>query len=363
MFRLRMSFQGPAAPVAGLACALLLSLAGFSTAAAARYELTGSDVSVYNLIGEVSIVAGTGSSVAVEVTLSGPDAGELKVETGSIDGRQTLRVVYPGDEFVYEPMGRGSSTQLWVNDDGTFGHGHDRERGSRRIRIHGRGNGLEARADIVISVPGGRSLNVNLAVGEMSATDVGANLSLDTGSAPVSADGIRGSLSIDVGSGNVDVSRVDGPLDVDTGSGGVRLRDIRSDHLSVDTGSGEVSGTGITAKDVDVDTGSGEIELVSMSAPVVNLDTGSGSVYVELTGDVESLSIDTGSGGVDISVPENAGAELRIETGSGGIDIDVPHESYRSRRSSFHGKIGDGEGQIVVETGSGGVRVLGARRR
>jgi lia operon protein LiaG len=363
MFRLRMSFRSPAVPVSGLAFAVLFSLSGFSPAAAARYELTGNEVSVHNLIGEVRIVAGSGSSVEVDVTLSGPDAGELRVETGAIDGRQTLRVVYPGDDFVYEPMGRGSSTQLRVRDDGTFGNGHDRDKGTRRVRIHGRGNGLEAHADLVISVPGGRNLNVNLAVGRMSASDVGANLRLDTASAPVSADGIRGALSIDVGSGNVDVSRVDGSLDVDTGSGAVRLRDIRSDRFSVDTGSGEVTGVGITAKDVDIDTGSGEINLASMNAPVVNLDTGSGSVHVELTGDVENLSIDTGSGGVDISVPENAGAELRIETGSGGIDIDVPHESYRTRRSSFHGKIGDGEGQIVVETGSGGVRVLGARRR
>jgi hypothetical protein len=365
MFRLRSGFPRPAAPGLGLAVAVLLSLSGFSQVGASRYELPGKEVSVHNLIGEVRIVSGTGSNVAVDVTLSGPDARELRVETGPIDGREALRVVYPGDEFVYEPMGRGSSTQLSVRDDGTFGGGFGDGKlfGSRKIRIHGRGDGLEARADLVISVPKGHTLWVNLAVGEMSATDVNGNLRLDTAAAPVSAEGIRGSLVIEVGSGTVDLSRVDGSVDVDTGSGDVRLRDIRSDHFSVDTGSGEVTGVGITARDIDVDTGSGEIDLASLLAPVINLDTGSGSVSVEITGDVESLRIDTGSGEVNIVVPANLGAELQVETGSGGIDIEVPHESYRHRSSSFHGRIGDGEGQIAVETGSGGVRVLGARRR
>ena len=84
----------------------------------------------------------------------------------------------------------------------------------------------------------------------------------------------------------------------------------------------------------------------------------SGSVEVDLTGDVESLVIDTGSGRVTLRVPRSLGATFEIETSSGGIDIDVPYEAIRVGRHEVRGRFGDGSGSIRIDSGSGGVRIL-----
>ncbi len=69
--------------------------------------------------------------------------------------------------------------------------------------------------------------------------------------------------------------------------------------------------------------------------------------------------MDTGSGGVTITVPADFGAEVDIETGSGGIDLGgVPVMVTRLESDHIIGKIGDGRGRMKIETGSGGVRLV-----
>ena len=73
--------------------------------------------------------------------------------------------------------------------------------------------------------------------------------------------------------------------------------------------------------------------------------------------DVTDLDIDTGSGSVTVWLPEGVGAQVDLETGSGGIDLDFPVQIRRVERDHVEGSIGDGEGRIRIETGSGRVRL------
>ncbi len=321
---------------------------------AQSYELSGDRVAIYNLAGEVTLEAGSGSQVVVEVTLRGADAGQLRIETGAVRGRETLRVIYPGDRVVYP--GRGDSrTQLQVRDDGTFSDGgHDY---GDRVRISSSGDGLEAYADIKIRVPSGQTLDVYLAVGEISASNVSGDLRLDTHSAPVTTTGTRGSLLVDVGSGRVSVTDAEGDVDIDTGSGSVEATGIRGDMLRIDTGSGRVTTSDISVTQLSIDTGSGGVEVGNAIARDVMVDTGSGSVRVELMADARDVEIDTGSGSVTLSVPEGFGAEIEIETGSGSIDLDFPLQVRRFERTSITGTLGDGNGRVTIDTGSGNIQI------
>lgn len=319
-------------------------------------RVPGDAVAVYNLAGRVDVVAGTGSDVVVRIERGGADASQLRIETGQIRGRSTLRVVYPADEIVYPEMGRGSSTTTGVRPDGTFSDGDGGRRD--RVRIRGRGDGLEAWADLVIEVPEGRNLSVYLATGEVEARGVGGDLLIDTGSGSVTAVDIAGALDVDTGSGSVVVRGVDGDLRVDTGSGRVEVSDVRGREIEVDTGSGGVRGFGLSADVLVVDTGSGSIELERVTSRDVVLDTGSGSIDIELTSDVDRLDADTGSGSVTVRAPADLGATVDIETGSGGIDLDFPVEVRSVRRDRVRGTLGDGRGEIRIDTGSGSVRLL-----
>ena len=319
-------------------------------------RLSGPEVAVYTLAGRVEVVRGTGADVVVRITRGGADASQLRVETGPIDGRSTLRVVFPGDEIVYSAMGRRSSTTMSVRADGTFGDGNGR--GGDRVRIRGGGNGLEAWADLVVEVPAGRTFAAYLGVGEMSATGVSGDLRLDTGSGSVTATDITGSLDVDTGSGSVGVGRVQGSLRVDTGSGGVEVSDVTGDDVELDTGSGRVRVSDVEAQRFSVDTGSGSVSLDRIAAPSVVVDTGSGSVDLELLTDVDQLDVDTGSGSVTVRAPASLGAMVEIDTGSGGIDLDFPLEVTSVRRDRVQGRLGDGQGSIRIDTGSGSIRIL-----
>ncbi|MBI4540897.1 MAG: DUF4097 family beta strand repeat protein [Gemmatimonadetes bacterium] len=402
---------------------------------AERYVLRGDDVAIYNLAGEVSIVRASGSEVVVHVVRGGSDAGRLRIETGPVGGRETLRILYPDERIVYPRLSRGSRTQTTVRGDGTFGRGREGIFGGRRITISGSGAGLEAYADLRIEVPAGRRVAVYVAAGQGSIVGVDGDILFDGGSTPVTAEGTRGALRIDVGSGSVKVLGSEGVVEIDTGSGSVNASEVRGRRLFVDTGSGSVSVSRADVEDLEVDTGSGTIHVASARAGAVRLDTGSGSITVnglrdgqdvtldtgsgsvrvtglgarrlvvdtgsgsvtladlevgevsvdtgsggitatalraddlilgagsgsvriELVSDLRSAQIETSSGGVTLEAPSGLGAEVEVRTGSGGISADLPMQLLEKRRSFLRGRIGDGDGQIRIEAGSGSVRLV-----
>jgi DUF4097 and DUF4098 domain-containing protein YvlB len=341
-----------------LAVAATLAMAPMLALAAERYTVPGERVTIYDLAGRVEVVAGAGSEVVVEVTRGGRDAGTLEIETGTLEGRGTLRVVFPGRRIVY-PLGHGDVTNLHVREDGTFG-GRDLGFLGRRVTVSNRGSGTEAWADLRILMPRGCDLEVRLAVGEMGAHGVAGDLTLDGAAGAVTASDVKGSLRVDTGSGSVDVGQVEGELSVDTGSGGVRILGAHGPRVGIDTGSGSVEARDVRTDDLIVDTGSGRVTLVGVEADRVRVDTGSGGVMVGLTRDVESLRVDTGSGAVTLRVPDGFSAELEVDTGSGGIDSEVPLTLIHKDHGELRARIGDGRGRVVIDTGSGGVRIVKA---
>jgi DUF4097 and DUF4098 domain-containing protein YvlB len=319
-----------------------------------RYELSGNQVAVYNLAGEITVEAGSGSTVVVEVSPLGPDADQLSIDRGPIDDWSTLRVVYPGDRIHYRGRG-GGSTDLRVRDDGTFG-GDWGDRG-RRVRISSDDDGLDAHANMRISVPEGKTFSLYLAVGTVSATNVNGRIRLDTHSAPVTTSGTGGHMVIDVGSGRVEASDHEGDLDIDTGSGSVDVTGVRGDVLRVDTGSGRVNATQISVSNLEIDTGSGGVDASGSVTRGILIDTGSGSVDLSLSTTPREIEIDTGSGSVTMTVPETFSAQLEIDTGSGGISIDFPVTMQNWERTHVEGTIGNGETRVMIDTGSGGVEI------
>jgi len=339
------------------ALAVVLLMAPTRVAAQEVHRVSGREVTIYNLAGEVQIVRGSGPDVVVRISRGGADAARLDVLTGEIGGRATLRIVYPDDQIVYPEMGRGSNTSMRVRSDGTFWGNGRGDRGDE-VRIRGSGRGLEAWADLVIEVPSGKDLAAYVAAGQVDVRGVQSDVDVRTGSGRVDVTDVTGELSVDTGSGSVTITGVRGSVNMDTGSGSVTLRNVEGDEVIVDTGSGGVRGGAIRARSLRVDTGSGSIELDEVTAADVVLDTGSGSVDLTLTADVETLDVDTGSGSVTVRAPADLGGQLEIDTGSGGIDMDFAVQVRSVRRDHVIGTLGDGRGRIRIDTGSGRVRLL-----
>jgi DUF4097 and DUF4098 domain-containing protein YvlB len=336
---------------------------------AERYSLDAGSAAIYNLVGNVRIEAGSGA-VTVQVTRAGGERAKLEIGQGEIDGRSTLRVVYPADRIRSGNLRSHGSTQLRVRDDGTFGdqdwraHGrkdhHRWEEEGRRVTISDGSDGLDARADLVVAVPKGADVAVYLAVGSVTVSNVDGKLRVESHSAPVTASGTRGTLMVDVGAGDVRIAQAQGEVNVDTGSGSVDVTGFHGSSLNIDTGSGDVTGSDFESDDVSVDTGSGEVRLSGVTAPRVSLETGSGGITADLRRDIASLQVQTGSGDIAIRAPATLGAEVEIETSSGDIETDFPLLVTRQSRDHMVGTIGDGKGTIAIETGSGEIKLLKA---
>ncbi len=347
-------------------------LAGSAVAAqgSQRYTITGTDAAVYNLAGSVKIGPATGTAVVVDVTRGGKDAGQLRVDTGVIRERQTVRVLYPDDDIVYRGGGNHGenwSTTLDVRDDGTFGDedgGHHGRKwgGGHRVRISGweGGSGVESWADLQIGVPKGQRIAVYLAVGKVTATNVNGEVRIDVSSADVTSQGSQGTLSIDAGSGDVKVSSAQGSLDLDTGSGNVTVTGSNGDDLRIDTGSGDVAVDGARVNTLMIDTGSGDVTADSVRGDELKFDTGSGDVRVGVVADATPslIDIDTGSGNATVTLPTAFGGHVVLDTGSGEIDLGgIAVTVSKLENDHVEGRIGTGTARLHVETGSGDVRL------
>ena len=361
-----MDRQRYAAPLLAVFTSVLLSHA--PTQASERFAISGNDVRVWNLAGRTVIEPATGEQVVVLIDRAGADAAKLRIATDPVGGKPALRVLYGSNRVVYRDpdMSRGSSTNLHVRDDGTWGGDSEhkdwwKSMTARRVTVSGSGSGLEAHADLRVQVPKGRQVSVYTAVGKATLTNVDGRVLFDGGSGPVSASQCAGELSIDIGSGSVTVNQFDGDLMVDTGSGSVSLTDVAGARLHVDTGSGDVDGTQLSAEVINVDTGSGSVDLGAVHSSNLKVDTGSGSVDVSLLSARCALDVDTGSGAVRIEVPAGFTADVDIETGSGGIRSDLPMTVIEKDRDMLRGRIGSGGARLHVDTGSGAVALVRTR--
>ncbi|MGH7545133.1 MAG: DUF4097 family beta strand repeat-containing protein [Gemmatimonadota bacterium] len=354
-----------------------------------EWTIAGDRILVTNLVGRVTVGPASGDRIVVRVRLQGKDSARLKVQVEE-GGDAELHVVYPLDEhhrYVYPEMSAGSRTQIgeWRPKSRSSGLQTMLDAMSgRKVEVRGRawGDALEAWADIEVLVPQGKPGTVRLGVGRIDAAGVRAALDLDTKSGSVAANDIAGDLLIDTGSGDVTARGVRGNVDIDTGSGSVDAEDLEGDGVIIDTGSGMVSARGVKARRVDIDTGSGSVDatrietlrlVIDTGSGEVNasevrtanaeIDTGSGSVELDLVGmGLGRYLVDTGSGGVRMTVPADVSARIRASTGSGGIEVDLPAARvFRMSRNNVSLEVGGGESEVIIDTGSGGIRISARR--
>jgi DUF4097 and DUF4098 domain-containing protein YvlB len=348
------------------AVALALT-SGHAEAQTEQFSLRGDRVSIYNLVGSIRVEGApeSGGATTVEVTKRGSGGSRLRVETGEIRGRETLRVIYPEQRISFAGgEGRGmrgwfERTEIHVNDDGTFGHsGHEwRSSDRNRVQISTRGGGFEGYADVVVRIPAGRTISIHLAAGETFVSRVDGEVVVDVHAATVTTTNTKGRLTLDTGSGTVRVTDASGSTVIDSGSGDVEINRVSGEDLNIDSGSGAVSGGDVSVADLNVDSGSGSIRLRNVNAKDIMIDSGSGSVDLDLAADVDRLRADTGSGRLVLHIPPSLGAEVTIESGRHGLDVDFPMTITRRNDDYVRGTIGDGRGEIRIDTGSGGVRL------
>lgn len=331
------------------------------------HTLNSESLVVVDLLGEVRVEPAGGTAFEVTVHVQGKDATEELIEVEAREGSEgVVAVRFPVDKhnrYVYPRMEGSSSTRIDFDDDERAGDGwlHTILRGlnGKHITVKSSGRGLEAWADVLVKVPAGKKLRVDLGVGSIAGSNVDGKLFLDVDSGDIDVTALKGKVVLNTGSGEITANGLEGSIVVGTGSGDIQVTACTGDRIEVSTGSGDVQANRLAADALELSTGSGGILARALSADRADFDTGSGDIdaFFDRMG-AGPFSASTGSGSIDFDCPTDFSAEFKAETGSGRIRCDVEgaevlHED--DYEMSF--RVGDGDARVKLETGSGSIRV------
>jgi len=340
---------------------------------------------VTNLVGEIHVERADGDDFEISVSVRGDDASEDIVTFDSKDGKTArLLVKFPvKDErrYVYpEKRHDGTCTLNYPpRDDGNDPSVLDLLglTSRKRIKVSDSGRGLEVWADLTIGVPNGASLDIVHGVGDIYAeildaslsfdvsdgavdvSDVRGDVTVDTGNGGVALDGITGDVIADTGNGGVDLIAISGSITADTGNGSVDLNECEGDEISVDTGNGSVHAERVVCRRLLIDTGNGGVKAFDLEADTATIDTKNNSIIAEFSrmGDGKFI-VDTGSGGIELTLPRDASADITADTGSGSIVADVTGlEKKRWKKGYAEFQVGGGDARVVLDSGSGSIRI------
>ena len=140
-------------------------------------------------------------------------------------------------------------------------------------------------------------------------------------------------------------------LEVDSASATLEVKDLTIRDVEVDSASGECHFDDCTVEQLDVDTASGDIRFQG-SLDVLDCEGASASIYAVLDNVPSRISVDTMSGDLDLTLPENAGYTFKLDAMSSEFRSDFETTLKNGQHIS-----GDGRCSIDVNAMSGDVTI------
>ena len=140
-------------------------------------------------------------------------------------------------------------------------------------------------------------------------------------------------------------------LEIDAASPKLEVHDLTINQVEIDTASGAVGFENCNVMHLDVDTASGDV-IYTGTLVTLDCDSASASIVANLQNVPQSLDLDTASGNLDISLPENAGFSVKLDALSGKFQSDFDCEEHGSRYIC-----GNGGCTIHVNAMSGNVHI------
>jgi DUF4097 and DUF4098 domain-containing protein YvlB len=233
---------------------------------------------------------------------SGP-AGSVNARVDTVGWR-----IDPSEVTIVESQS-GSRVRLEVKLPRSAWRGWGEHHGRRSITV-------------TLRVPKESDLDVHTGDGSVNVPEIAGRVSVVTGDGSIAILGARGEIHLQTGDGSIDASGLDGNLRAQTGDGRVKVRG-RFEALEVRTGDGGI--------DAEVEPGS---KLLT------------------------EWSLDTGDGGIRLTVPGDLGAELFARSGDGTISMDIPLTVQGTiGRTQVRGTLGAGGLPLRLHTGDGSIRV------
>lgn len=261
-------------------------------------------------------------NVKGEVTVTAWDKNQVQVSGVLGDGARPLEL--EGDDHSIDIHVEGGD-----NKSGWFSWGNDTRMQPTVLNVR---------------VPRGVEVDINVVSAPVSIDGLdGGKISIDSVSGRIRANLRSPEVNMQTVSGNIDFAGRAGKADLQTVSGDIVAPNI-TDKVSAQTVSGRMSIGGGPWRDATFSTVSGDTQI-----------TGG-------PGREGKLNVDSMSGDVQVQLPSDASAHLEASTFSGEIRSDWgnPSKGDDGPGKELKTTIGDGKGNIHIESFSGDVRVRNA---
>jgi DUF4097 and DUF4098 domain-containing protein YvlB len=222
-------------------------------------------------------------------------------------------------------------------------------------------------------------LDLDTAYGSITCRAISGPTLLQSSSGSITIADLKGSAKIRTSYGSITCAESAGDsLDVKTSSGGITLSNTPFSDCVAETDYGSITARAFMGKAIKLHSSSGAVAISAAQADTIDLHTSYGRVEARrvTTG---NLLADSGSGSIDIACSEACPAELKAsaKTSYGSIDFTAPPQfsgdirltteygsihtalpipvSGRIDKKNMVGRIGEGQGTIRLETGSGSI--------
>ncbi|UCC71915.1 MAG: DUF4097 family beta strand repeat protein [Gemmatimonadota bacterium] len=112
------------------------------------------------------------------------------------------------------------------------------------------------------------------------------------------------------------------------------------------------------SNNVDIVNGNGDILLESISGSS-SVQLGNGAIDAEITLPLDGfIGMNVGNGAITLGIPQSTSAWLAAQTGVGRVNVvNLTLQDAEITNSSVSGRLGDGEGDIVLNLGNGDITV------
>jgi hypothetical protein len=251
----------------------------------------------------LALIAWTGFSIITGVgRASYPVTGTMPLENG-----QLVASMGGADVTLHQDQARSNTARLSGTVDYSLVHPNFTVIGtavSLDCRLPSGNCGLNATLDVPADTP------VDLATGggNVQASGIQRNVTMDTAGGDVTLSGIDGNSDLSTGGGNVNAGDLGGIVNFTTAGGDVTVNDLFSPHVKLETGGGNVT-------------------LVFTKAPTyLDITSSGGDITVVLphsTTTQYAISYQTSGGDYSAPVPTSSSSSHTIKVESGGGNVSI----------------------------------------
>ena len=273
-----------------------------------------------------------GGSVVVRGTSRSDASVVVTSPSGDLESRITVEVKQVGDEVRVVSRRKRGGGSSWF---GLFGT----SRTSPRFEVE---------------VPQRTPVRVDTSGGQVQASALRADASLETSGGAIRVTDHVGRLAASTSGGPIRLERVRGSATVETSGGRIEARDIDG-ALRAMTSGGSIEIAGVTG-DVRAETSGGSIRIHDAGGRI-EAETSGGSVEASFRrGNARGGSLESAGGSVRVALDPAIDLSIEASSSAGSVRSELPVRGTVSR-SSVRGTLGKGGNLLRLHTSAGSVEI------